>query len=65
MYKILKTTLKVANFTRIPINIISISVSRIQTVLDFNLLFREDVPSGTENRRKVLDALILKIHIIL
>lgn len=60
MGKILKTTLRVANFTSIPINIIGISVSRIQTALDFSLLFSKAVPSGTENRKKVFDALFLK-----
>lgn len=54
MCKILKTTLKSANFTSIPINIIGISVSRIQTVLDFSLSFSKAVPSGTENKKYLM-----------
>lgn len=65
MCKILKTTLKVANFASIPIDRIGISVLRIQTVFYFSLLFSMAVPSGTENSKKVFDALFLKIHVIL
>lgn len=52
MCKILKTTLKAANFASTPINIIGISVLRIWTVLDLSLSFSKAAHSGTENRKK-------------
>lgn len=64
MYKI-KITIKVANFPNIPLKTIDISVVRIQTVFNLNLLLSEAVPSGTENMKTLFDALVLKISIIL
>lgn len=65
MCKILKTTLKVANFPNTTLKTKGVSAVRTQTVFNLNLLFSKAVPSGTENMKTLFDALLLKTNIIL